>query len=267
MKARSIFVVFALLIYIILTPAAHAADVLLNEFVANPQSGDVEWVEFYNTTSSTIDLSDYYFDDDSNFDSDSGNSAKIALAGLLSSSQTCFWELSSYLNNNGDIPSLFKTGSIVDSYSYSSSSAGLSYARVPDGGNWSFLQTPTKATSKCIDLAPTNTLTPTSSPTPIPTSTNTPTVTNKPTQTPTITKTISKSPSPTNETSPTKEAEVLGQATENKNLSKEETKVLGENNINFIPLIFISIGIVFLILCVILVCYPYIKNYLNSKNE
>lgn len=267
MKARSIFVVFALLIYFILTPAVQAADVLLNEFVANPQSGESEWVEFYNTSSSTIDLSDYYFDDDSNFDSDSGNSTKIALAGLLPSSQTCFWELSSYLNNNGDTPSLFKTGNTVDSYSYSSSSANLSYARVPDGGNWFILQTPTKASNKCIDLAPTNTLTPTSSPTPIPSVTNIPTVTNKPTQTPTITKTISKTPSPTKEISPTSGVEVLGQATENKDANEQDTKVLGESNINLIPLIFISIGIVFLILCVILVCYPYIKTYLNKKDE
>lgn len=267
MKAILTLVAFLLFSFFITIPIVHASDIVLNEFIANPQSGESEWVEFYNTTNSTIDLSDYYFDDDTDFNSDSGSSAKIALAGLLPSFQTCFLELSSYLNNNGDSPSIFKSGNIlVDSYSYSSSSAGLSYSRIPDGGSWLSSQTPTKASNKCIDLAPT--ATPTSQPTATSTNTPTPTVTVKLTPTPTITKAVSRTPSPTKEVQPTGETEVLGQTTESiKSSGNEDTKDSKAGSINIIPLIFISIGLVFLLLCVIVVCYPYIKSYVNKKNE
>jgi hypothetical protein len=113
---------------------------------------------------------------------------------------------------------------------------------------------------------PTNTPTQTPTPTPMPTLTNTPTVTLKPSFTPTITKSISKTPTPTEELKESKIA-VLGETTDVSNSypKKDENKV--RSNINILPVIFILIGIVFLILCVILVCYPYISRYLKPKNE
>lgn len=270
MKARSALIAFLLLLFCFsFVKLTFAADIVINEFLPNPPSGSPEWVEFYNTTNSTVDLSDYYFDDDTNFDSDSGSSAKIALAGLLPSFQTCFWELSSYLNNNGDSPSIFKIGNtvIMDTYTYSSSSAGLSYSRMPDGGSWFALQTPTKSSSKCIDLAPT--LIPTSAPANTPT--NPPTSTTKPTVTPTVvTKAISKTPTPTAPTS-SKDKDILGNATQSSNNSFEKSKEIKIENIqksnNFLPIIFISIGVVFLLACAIVFLYPNIKNYLNRNNE
>lgn len=269
MKAKSALVLF--LFCFSFAKSAFAADILINEFVANPQTGESEWVEFYNTTNATVDLSDYFFDDDTNFDSDSGSSTKIALAGLLSTFQTCFWELSSYLNNNGDIPSLFKIGNAtaIDTYTYSSSSAGFSYSRIPDGGSWFVLQTPTKSSNKCIDLAPT--VTPTSAPTPTPTVTPTPTL--KLTPTPTVTKATSKTPTPTeNKASPTANEQVLGDATSNtkndtSNKSTEKTSEDDKLSINLLPIVFISIGIVFLLACVIVILYPYIRHYFNKNNE
>lgn len=117
------------------------------------------------------------------------------------------------------------------------------------------------------DPTPTLTLTPT------PTSTNTPTPTIIITNTPTITKLISKTPTPTSsKTSPTKKEEVLADATvdTNNSVGKPIDKNKTDNakpNINFLPIIFISIGIVFLILCVIVILYPYIKGHIAKKNE
>jgi hypothetical protein len=222
MKAAVVFIVF--LFFLHFANPAFALDLIINEFLSNPSSGSQEWVEFYNTSNSSIDMSDYYFDDDTNFDSDSGSSTKIALSGILPTLQACYWELSGYLNNNGDFPTLFKAqneaSTLIDTYAYASSSAGFSYARVPDGGSWSILQNPTQASNKCTDLAPT------SIPTPNPTSTptNTPTPTSSPTNTPTPTKTPTptsmKSPTPTSKSGP-----MASSAPEN----TAQSSVLGEN--------------------------------------
>ncbi len=131
---RQFFVVFAALL---IFPQRIFAALVINEFLPAPSSGNSEWVEFFNPDTSSEDLSNYYFDDDTNFDSDSGSSGKITLSGLLASSATCFLDLSTYLNNNGDIPTIFKLdGALIDSYQYASSSADKSYSRAPDGGSW-----------------------------------------------------------------------------------------------------------------------------------
>lgn len=195
-------VIFALFILLFPSPI-FAADVVINEFLPNASQ---EWVEFYNTIDSQVDLSNYFFDDDKDFNSDSGSSAKIPLSGLLSSHSTCYVDLSSFLNNNGDSPTLLKLdGNIEDTYTYASSSADRSYARVPDGGNWQMDQTPTKSSNKCSDLAPSPTLTPTPTPTLTPTPTNSPTPTSTSTSsTSTNTPTPTKTPTPKKTPTPTK---------------------------------------------------------------
>ena len=255
-----------------------AADILINEFVPNPVAGDSEWVEFYNTTNSTVDLSDYFFDDDTNIDSDSGSSVKVALSGILPASQTCFWELSSYLNNNGDSPTLFKIGSstFLDTYTYSSSSAGLSYVRIPDGGSWNFNQTPSKSSNKCIDSVPTATLTPipTASNTPTKSLTPTPTIklTSSPTPLPSPTKTptpkpTSSTPSPTQTSvlgiSQSSSQSVLGDSDEK---TREQTKAIvpGESKSKAIGIIFIFLGVIFLSLCGIVFFLSY-RNSLKTN--
>jgi hypothetical protein len=263
MKALIIGAVFIFLTHI--STDALAADIVINEFVPNPASNDTEWVEFYNTTNLTIDLSNYFFDDDTNFDSDAGSSTKVALYGILQGFQTCFWDLSSYLNNNGDSPTLLSLGnsSPVDTFTYSSSSAGMSYARNPDGGVWNLNQTPSKSQSKCTDLALTST--PTNSPTA--TSTVTPTKTPTPikTLTPTKSPTSTKTPTPTKaqESKDEKETSILGtSSTINKEPTKEEVKVASSNT-NLAGNFFILAGIVFSILCGIVILWPKIKPYLN----
>lgn len=267
-KTVTVFLVSFILFFLISLKSAFA-DVVINEFVPNPGTGLAEWVEFYNTDSSTADLSDYFFDDDTSFDSDSGSSQKVALSGLLPSLQSCFWELSSYLNNNGDSPSLFKLDSATtDTYNYASSSAGLSYSRIPDGGAWQISQSPSKSSSKCIDLAP--------SPTPTPTST--PASTNTPTPTPTPIPTKTPTPIPVTVTMNSGSADILGESTESAFLLEEEatpifekaetpitkqTQILGENN--FTKLM-ISAGIILISACGILAFRAY-KQYRKKELE
>lgn len=159
------------------------AALKINEIYPKPATGgEYEWVEFYNNASSSADLSNYFFDDDSDFQSDSKSSAIISLSGLLPENSTCYWELSSYLNDSGDQPTLFKNdGSIVDSYSYTITAAGKSHSRIPDGGEWQINVDPTKSTIKCLDLAPTPTPTLIPTPTFTPTSQTTPSPTAEPT--------------------------------------------------------------------------------------
>jgi len=202
---RSIFLAVILSFFVF--PPFALAQVIMNEFVPNSSQ---EWVEFYNSNSLTEDLSNYYFDDDTNFDSDSGSSQKISLSGLLSSLSTCYLDLNTVLNNNGDNPTLFKMdGSTVDTYSYTTTTSDKSYSRTPDGGDWQIDQTPTKSTVKCSDLAPTP------SPTPEPTAAPTQNPTTAPTITPTKSPTPISTKSPTPKPTPTLTStpEVLGEET------------------------------------------------------
>lgn len=186
MSNKPILILIAGFLFL-LFPSVTNAQVVINEFLPN---GTPEWVEFYNSGSSQEDLSGYFFDDDTNFGSDIG-SPKVSLSGLIPSLTTCYLELTTYLNNSGDSPTLFKPDeTIADTYTYSSSSPDKSYSRVPDGGAWLADQTSTKSLTRCSDLAPSPTPTPppptpTPTPTPAPTPTKTPTPTPIPTKTPT----------------------------------------------------------------------------------
>lgn len=154
------------------------AQVVINEFV--PRSSQ-EWVEFYNKGTLTEDLSNYFFDDDSNFDSDDGSSGKFQLIGFLSPQGTCYWNINSFLNDGGDVPSIFFLDkNLIDSYTYTGSDLNRSYSRVPDGDGWQANQEPTKSLVECLGLAPTPTPTPTTTPIGIPT----PTLIPQPTATP-----------------------------------------------------------------------------------
>ena len=170
------------LVFICFFPKPVFAEVVINEFL--PKSSQ-EWVEFYNKGPLTEDLSNYFFDDDNDFNSDSGSSPKFKLAGILAPGTTCYWNVNSYLNDNGDTPTLFYSdGNLVDSYSYTTTVTDKSYSRIPYGGDWQSDQEPSKSAVECLSLVPS--LTPTLTPTLTP---PTPTLTPRPTSTPTLTPT------------------------------------------------------------------------------
>lgn len=126
------------------TPPPTAGEVVINEFVANSAT---EWVELYNTTNKTLDLSGHYIDDVA-----SGGGAPKPIAGgtIISPGGFYVMEFSSFLNNGGDdVRFLDPAQTALDSKSYTSATAEYSWYRFPDGGTWSGVETdsPSKGSS------------------------------------------------------------------------------------------------------------------------
>jgi len=188
-------------LFIFISPPKANAQVLINEFLPNPIDEDQEWVEFTNTYTNEINLTSYVFDDDSDFNGETGSN-KFGLVGILPPGGLCYITISSYLNNSGDTPTIFNiSGSIEDTYTYTTASEELTYSRVPDGGAWQSNQAQTKTSISCLSLAPSPT--PTATATTTATSTPTVTTTATPTRTATATPTKTATPKPTTTSTPT----------------------------------------------------------------
>lgn len=112
-------------------------DVLINEFLPNPNTGNNEWIELYNTSSDVLDVSGMWLDDIAS----GGSSPKqIPLGTVIAPGGYYVRDMGgAYLNNGGDDVRLLSADQITifDSFSYSSSQKGVSYCRQPDGGTWS----------------------------------------------------------------------------------------------------------------------------------
>ena len=175
-----------------------ASEVIINEF--SPLSSP-DWVEVYNISTESADLSLYKLQDAS------GNT--LSLYGTILPSGFATFDWSNRLNNDGDTFSLYKNLDIVMTVTYGGqeniclpSSSG-SIAWIPDGGNtYDRLSTSTKNLTNGIsftDPCPTPTATSTSTPTP--TSISTPT--NTPAPPPTNIPVPTKTPTPTLKPIPT----------------------------------------------------------------
>lgn len=118
-------------------PAPVAGEVVINEYVANSAT---EWVELYNTTARYLNLSGYFIDDIVG-----GGSPKLIPAGTIISPNGYYvMQFSSLLNNGGDdVRFLNAAQAVLDSTSYTSSTAGYSRYRYPDGGTWSGVESAT----------------------------------------------------------------------------------------------------------------------------
>ncbi|KKR71070.1 MAG: hypothetical protein UU12_C0009G0014 [Candidatus Woesebacteria bacterium GW2011_GWA2_40_7b] len=173
------------------------AQITINEFM--PDSSQ-EWTEFYNSSPSADFIKSYYIDDDTDFLSDSGSSAKKLLTTLNVSNPTFpTIDTSSFLNNSGDWVVLFdQNGVVLDQYQFNSNPGkDISIGRYPDSiGSFSILNYATKADAN--STPPTPVPTPTTTPVPA-TSVPTPTITPTPTKTPTPKATRSPTPEPTTE--------------------------------------------------------------------
>ena len=148
-----------------------AGDVVINEFVAHPSTGNKEWVEFANPNS--LDLTSYYLDDDTDFENDTGSSAKKSLSTLETSNPNYpYLEFASFLNNTGDYVVLFSPdGTLLDQYQYTNDpGTDAVIGRSPDGvGDFVTLAVPTKGSANAEPLpSPSPTPTPDPSPSPSP---------------------------------------------------------------------------------------------------
>ncbi|MGD9101716.1 MAG: lamin tail domain-containing protein, partial [Anaerolineae bacterium] len=129
-----------------------AGEVLINEVLPAPSSGS-EWVELYNTTDSTVDISDCYIDDVA-----SGGGSPYQIPADTTIAAGGFWTLdrSSYFNNGGDDVRLLEedASTVLDSYTYSSTGYDVSWFRRSDGGVWqsSPADTPTKGSTNGGDI-------------------------------------------------------------------------------------------------------------------
>ena len=250
-------------------------NLVINEVSVHPSDGEKEWVELYN--SSGIDMKTYWIDDDTDFASDSGGSAKKQMDTVVKGADDKHFVFdlpSAMFNNSGDFVVLFdNTGQIVDQFQYNEDpSVDHTFGRSPDGaGSFQILANATKGST---NSGPQPTVTPTPLPTEKPTAE--PTVTRTPTQpkakpTPTdipmttdsfqsipskttLKSTTLKSKTATNSAYPTS---ILGISTKSaeKTPTPEQTKkvlVKGSNN-SPISGIFMCIGGVFVLACGILI--------------
>ena len=258
------------------SPVFAVTNVVINEFMAHPSSGNSEWVELYNPDH--VDLSGYWIDDDSNFTSDSGSSTKKSLGNINTHNASYpYIDLSTFFNNSGDYVVLFASdGTIVDQYQYTKDPGmDVAMGRSPDGnGTIMVLASATKG-SPNSQSEPTTTPTFTPSPSQIPTSTPTPiskptATTSKSAPAATVTPTSSSKQQVTTAISPTQTplgnqltqdakttdknipTSMLGESTTSAALessspsaqSAENVKVAGNTN-NSIGKIIMGIGVVF----------------------
>lgn len=270
LKLFIIWIVFIFLFF----PQKVFAQVVINEFIPNPSSGN-DWVELYSSTD--IDISGWVLDDEG-----TATDMKTIPPGISigpSTNQFFSIEVSNRINQSSDTIYLYsvKKASLIDSYSYSNNpGADISFGRFPDAGSWGTCS-PTKnaANASCTVSTPTPTSSPTSMPTP--TSSPTPTPTPIPSSTPTPTPSSTKTPTPKSPTpkptvsstpTPTPKAttvsvsmvreisssksfkDILGTESAGPSLKpvkkSEEVKTLGANE-NNLSKILIGLGVIILI--------------------
>ncbi|KKQ57340.1 MAG: hypothetical protein US74_C0005G0010 [Parcubacteria group bacterium GW2011_GWA2_38_13] len=77
------------------TYSYHLGDIVINEFVPDPADGENEWIELFNKTSHTIDMSDWYVEE--------GSESKTNISGIIPARGFIIIEnLKGNLNNSGD---------------------------------------------------------------------------------------------------------------------------------------------------------------------
>ncbi|RMD59673.1 PKD domain-containing protein [Candidatus Parcubacteria bacterium] len=122
-------------------PSLLAGTILINEFVSNPDDGEVEWVELINLNPNPVNLAGWYLQE--------GGGEKTWITATIGNQENNFLTIKNikgYLNNNGDIISLYTPkGELVDQVVYGQWQTGpnnapappqaASVARFPDGQN------------------------------------------------------------------------------------------------------------------------------------
>lgn len=94
-------------------PTPNTGDIVINEFVADPVEGGKEWIEIYNKTSQSFDLTGFKIFDGS-------GSAIVTLSQAINGNGFLVFELSApKLNNSGDIIILKNVdGVVIDQATY-----------------------------------------------------------------------------------------------------------------------------------------------------
>ncbi|PTX64389.1 endonuclease YncB(thermonuclease family) [Melghirimyces profundicolus] len=122
------------------------SGLVINEVLPAHQNYAHEFIEIYNGSDRTVDLSGYVIDDIVG----GGSSPYTIPDGTsLAPGEYYVWTTEYYFNNDGDDVTLSDpNGNMVDQYTYSSTDYDMSWHRSPDGGSWSSIQaSPTEGTA------------------------------------------------------------------------------------------------------------------------
>ncbi|MHA1772491.1 MAG: lamin tail domain-containing protein [Candidatus Thorarchaeota archaeon] len=130
--------------------STNADAVIINEFLPDPDTAySEEWIELYNPLNETVDISGYILDD---ITSGGSSPYTIPQGTIISAYGFALFNQSTTgiaLNNAGDtVNFLSPNGTVLDSFTYNSSSNDVSYGRSIDGGStWKTFASPTPGAS------------------------------------------------------------------------------------------------------------------------
>ena len=137
---RQIPLVVIILTFVSSSVSKANAVVVINEFCPNC---DLEWVELYNDSETSVDLSGWEIQDGNTKSTDD-----LTISGEIPPQGMAVYEHpKGWLNDSSDTVNLYDNTdntSPVDSYSYVSTEAGKTYSRIPDGYGDFILTNPTK---------------------------------------------------------------------------------------------------------------------------
>lgn len=152
------FVFFARLAFA--QEASPHSSIIINEFMPAPASGP-EWVELFNPSLESVDLSDWQVDDIE------GGSAPVTISSgtVIPPQGYVVVEVGSRLNNTGDsVRLLDPAGIVVDEFEFPATQSGMVWARDEDG-EWVLSSIATPGEENQFDPEPTPILTITPTPT------------------------------------------------------------------------------------------------------
>ncbi len=132
-------------------------DLKLNEIMANPNKNEKEWIEILNPHQ--VDLSNYLIEEQLG----SGNPSDHKIGeGIATRGVYFIYEFNQdRLNNDKDTIKLKdENGVVIDEFSFTTTSKGKSFARIPDGSIWQTTSLITKGEINAIFQTPTLSPTP-----------------------------------------------------------------------------------------------------------
>lgn len=277
---------FFIVVIFLIPGKVFASDVVINEVFPNPSGSsaeDGEFIELYNKSSGAVAITNWKISDTAGSTSTYTIPDNTLPAGGFISFKKATTGIS--LNNTGDGVELKnESDQLIDSMSFASTIEDKSWSRIPDGtgefvnntnptdGSPNSTPPPSPTPTPTDVPTPTRTPTPTKTPTSAPTSTPVKTPTPTPPRTPTSTPTSSlKTPTPTqkaNSPSPANDPNSdLKLASDNNNNifnnstpspnAREKAQVLGASTGGTTPFIFIGLGLIFLVVCGILLYFQF----------
>jgi hypothetical protein len=121
------------------------SNIFINEVMACPDTGEDEWVEFFNENDTPVDLNGLYLED-------AKGSTRTITDFSIGAKTYGFYKFSSgFLNNDGDSVRLFAQDELKDAMNYSDCEKGYSWSKV--NGQWCQAEpTAGSGNSSCVEI-------------------------------------------------------------------------------------------------------------------